>query len=142
VRSDEYTTVVPDAAPGIFTLDSSGQGVGAILNQDGSLHGPLNPAAPGSVIVFYATGEGLTDPPSEDGKIAGSPLPRPVLPVQVIIGGLDAEILYAGAAPGLTAGVMQVNARIPGNLTQRGAVNIVLIVGERSSRPGVVVVVE
>lgn len=142
VRSNEYTTVVSDAAPGIFSLNSSGQGVGAILNEDGSLHGPLNPAAPGSVIVFYATGEGLTDPPSEDGKVAGSVLPRPVLPAKVKIGGLDAEILYAGAAPGLTAGVMQVNARIPAELTQRGAVSIQLIVGERSSGTGISVVVE
>jgi uncharacterized protein (TIGR03437 family) len=132
---------VSEAAPGIFSLDSSGRGPGAILNQDGSLNGTLNPAAPGSVIVFYATGEGLTDPPSEDGKVAGTVLPKPVLPVTVKIGGVEAEVIYAGAAPGLTAGVMQVNARVPADLAQLGAVGIELIVGERSSGTSVVVIV-
>ncbi len=125
---------VSEAAPGIFSLDSSGSGQGAVLNQDGALNGALNPAAPGSVIVFYATGEGFTDPAGEDGKVAGTVLPKPILPVKVKIGDIEAEVLYAGAAPGLTAGVMQVNARIPEDLTQRGAVDLELIVGDRSSR--------
>jgi uncharacterized protein (TIGR03437 family) len=141
VRSEPYRFSIYEAAPGIFSLDSSGRGPGAILNQDGSVNGALNPAAPGSDIVFYATGEGVTDPPSEDGKIAGAVLPKPTLPVTVKIGGIEAEVLYAGAAPGLTAGVMQVNARIPADLAQLGAVSIELIVGARSSGTGVFAIV-
>jgi uncharacterized protein (TIGR03437 family) len=140
-RSDPYPISLYDAAPGIFSLDSSGRGQGAILNQDGSLNGSLNRAALGSVVVLYATGEGLTDPPSEDGTIAAGALQKPLLPVTVKIGGTEAGVLYAGAAPGLTAGVMQVNVRIPEGLTQRGAVSIELIVGDRSSGTGVVVIV-
>jgi uncharacterized protein (TIGR03437 family) len=141
LRSVRYEVTIRDAAPAIFSLDSSGQGQGAILNQDGSLNGPLNPAAPGSVIVFYATGEGLTDPASEDGKVAATTLPKPVLPVTVKIGGIEAEVIYAGAAPGLTAGVMQVNVRVPADLAQLGAAGIELIVGDHSSGTGVVAIV-
>jgi uncharacterized protein (TIGR03437 family) len=141
LRSEPYEVTISDAAPAIFSADSSGSGQGAILNQDGSINGAENPAAPGSVIVFYATGEGLADPPSEDGKIAGTVLPQPVLPVAVKIGGIEPEVLYAGTAPGLTAGVMQVNVRVPADLAQLGAVGIELIVGDHSSGTSVVVIV-
>jgi uncharacterized protein (TIGR03437 family) len=140
-RSEPYRFLAYDAAPGLFSIDSTGTGQGAILNQDGSLNSEQNAAAPGSIVVFYATGDGLTDPPGEDGKIAGSILPRPLLPVRVKIGGIESDVLYAGAAPGLTAGVIQVNARIPPGLTQRGPVGIELIVGSRSSGAAVSVIV-
>ncbi len=39
--------------------------------------------------------------------------PNPVMTVMVKIGGVDAEVLYAGAAPGLISGLLQVNVRIP-----------------------------
>lgn len=133
LRSEPSRLSVIDAAPGIFTLDASGRGQGAILNQDLSLNGATNPAAAGSVIVLYATGEGLTDPPGVDGKLAGTTLPKPVLPVRVRIGAMEAEVLYGGAAPGLTAGVMQVNVRIPAGLVQKGPVGVELRIGEQSS---------
>ena len=37
---------VADAAPAIFTMDGSGVGPGAILNQDFSINSPSNPARP------------------------------------------------------------------------------------------------
>ncbi|HUJ23075.1 MAG TPA: glycoside hydrolase family 44 protein, partial [Bryobacteraceae bacterium] len=71
VRSDALEVPVVEAAPGIFTNDASGTGQGAILNQDGSRNSAANPAARGSVISIYMTGEGQTDPPGFDGKVAG-----------------------------------------------------------------------
>jgi hypothetical protein len=53
---------VAPSAPGIFTVDASGSGQAAVINQDGTVNGPLNPAAPGSIIAIYATGEGQTTP--------------------------------------------------------------------------------
>jgi uncharacterized protein (TIGR03437 family) len=120
------------SGPGLFTSDSSGQGQAAALNQDGALNSAENPAAADSVVVLYGTGEGQTDPPGEDGKPAAEPLPRPVLPVRVTIGGQDAEVLYAGGAPGFTAGLLQLNVRIPAGVS--GTVEVVLHVGEESSR--------
>jgi uncharacterized protein (TIGR03437 family) len=107
---------VADAGPGIFTMDSSGQGQAALLNEDYSLNGPANPAARGSIVMLYATGGGQTDPPGVDGEITKDVLARPQLPVAVWVQGQGAEVLYAGAAPGCVSGVMQVNIRLPMNI--------------------------
>ena len=137
--SNSLTLPVAAAAPGLFTADSSGRGPGAILNQNYSVNGPANRAARGSIILVYATGEGQTVPPGEDGKITGTELSRPGQPVFVQIGGIEAEVLYAGSAPGLISGVLQVNARIPETLQPGGEVPLVVKVGSFESQPGVTV---
>src|SRR6185369_4403762 len=43
VRSDAVTAPVLASRPGIFSLDGSGRGQGAILNEDGSVNSPSNP---------------------------------------------------------------------------------------------------
>ncbi len=126
--SDLMIPVVP-ASPAIFTLDASGVGQGAVLNQDSTVNSPLNPAAKGTVVVLFATGAGQTDPIGVDGQIAGNILPKPLGPVTVQIGGQDAEILYAGAAPGLISGLLQVNVRIPQSVVSSFSVPILLSVG-------------
>ncbi|MBK5294331.1 MAG: hypothetical protein JJE04_21945, partial [Acidobacteriia bacterium] len=103
-RSGFISMPIAPAAPAIFTLNASGAGPGAILNQDFSVNSPADPAAPGSVIQIFATGEGPTDPAGLDGKLAIGILPKPKQEVKVFIGGIEAELLYAGAAPGLVAG--------------------------------------
>ena len=128
---------VSPASPAIFTLDSTGTGGGAILNQDSSVNSLSNPAAKGSIVSLFATGAGLTNPPSLDGEITGSVLASPVLPTSVQIGGLDAKILYAGAAPGLVTGVIQVNALIPDGAASGAAVPVVLGIGSARSQSGV-----
>ena len=130
------------AAPALFTTNSSGTGPGAILNQDLTMNTALNPAARGSIVVLYATGAGQTDPPGVDGQVAADPLPKPTLGVSVKIGGLDAEILYAGAAPGLVAGVLQVNCRVPVSVAPGSSVPVVLTAGTFPSRTGVTLAVQ
>ncbi len=107
------TQAVAATAPAIFTLNFTGSGAGAILNQDSSVNSPSNPAVKGTVISIFASGAGQTNPPGVDGQVAGTELPQPLLPVTVQIGGLNAKVSYAGAAPGLISGVTQVNALIP-----------------------------
>jgi len=110
VVSGPVSIPVTAAVPGLFSADSSGSGQGAILNQDGSVNSASNPADVGSVLVLFGTGEGQTDPMGQDGLLAVGPtLPKPQLPVRVEIAGEAQEILYAGAAPQLVAGVIQVN---------------------------------
>lgn len=99
--------------PGIFTLDGSGGGQAAILNQDGSINSPANPAAQGSIVTLYATGLGQTDPPGVDGAVYAGKLPRLRALVTVKFAGLAGEVLYAGPAPGMVAGVIQINVRLP-----------------------------
>jgi uncharacterized protein (TIGR03437 family) len=140
-KTNSITLAVAESAPGIFTAASSGRGQGAILNQDGNLNSAANPAALGSILVLYATGEGQTAPGGVDGKLAADVFPKPVLPVAVTIGGLEGEILYAGAAPGLVAGAMQVNVRVPANAAVGDALPIRLRVGSNASPEGVTVAV-
>jgi uncharacterized protein (TIGR03437 family) len=127
---------VATAVPAIFTQDSSGIGPGAILNQDYTLNTPSNPAARGSIVMLFATGAGQTDPPGTDAQPAGTILPKPLLPVSVQIAGLDAPVVYAGAAPGLIAGMLQVNCLIPEGAPDGFTVPVVITVGSASSQTG------
>jgi len=127
------------AAPGLFS-ERGGAGQILAINEDGSLNSTDNPAGRGSVVVFYATGEGQTDSPGIDGQPATAPYPRPLLAVEVRISGLPVEILYAGAAPSFV-GLMQVNARIPPAFIPSGNLKLELFVGGASSQPAVTIAV-
>ena len=82
-------------------------------NEDGSPNSPSNPAARGSAITFFATGQGTTDPPVSDGQAApADPVSTPRLPIAVTIGGHSAELVSAGLLPGFV-GVLQVKVRVP-----------------------------
>src|SRR5450756_13607 len=94
VVSNTLTMPVHAATPAIFSLDSTGVGPGAILNQDTSINSTGNPAARLSVIALYCTGGGVTSPASGDGAVIG--VPPPVLSqspvVTVTIGGVNASV--------------------------------------------------
>lgn len=142
-RSNPVTVLVAAAVPGIFTLDFSGRGPGAIRNEDMSVNSPENPARRGSVVMIFATGEGQTRPPGVDGKIITDVLYRPLLDVSVLIGGVPAQhVEYAGSAPTAVAGFLQVNARIPDEVAPGKAVPVVLKVGNAQSQPGVTMAIE
>jgi uncharacterized protein (TIGR03437 family) len=132
LRSTSTEIAVAEAAPGIFTLGGATQG--AILNQDGSVNGVQTAAAAGSIVSIYATGEGLLAPPGVEGSVAPAEnLSRPILRVTVQIGGLDAEVLYAGSAPGLLVGMLQVNARVPDEVPRGASVPVTLTIGRNRS---------
>ncbi len=141
VRSEAVNVALAASAPGLFTVDSSGKGQAAALNQDGSLNGRLSPVRAGDVVVLFGTGEGQTLPGGQDGVLTGAETARPVLPVQVTIGGRDGLVLYAGGAPGLVGGLFQVNVRVPADVAAGEAVAVVLRVGELSSAAGVTLAV-
>jgi uncharacterized protein (TIGR03437 family) len=139
--SNTITLPVAATSAGVFALDASGRGQGAILNQDQTVNGPANPAEKGSIIAIYANGAGQTDPPGVDGKPATPPLPKPLEKVTATIGGINAELLYAGAAPTLVAGVLQVNARIPAGVPS-GNVPVVITVGNTTSQSTITLAVK
>ncbi|MEZ5366197.1 MAG: hypothetical protein R2748_28640 [Bryobacterales bacterium] len=132
---------VVDAAPGVFTLDQSGAGQGAILNQDNSLNGANNPAAIGDIVALFGTGGGQTEPAGVDGRPAGAPLPALLLPTKAFVDGIEAEVLYAGPAPTLVEGVLQVNLRIPSGVVPRDDVPVWIMQGKEVSQAGVTVAV-
>jgi uncharacterized protein (TIGR03437 family) len=136
------TVAVASSAPALFTLSSTGQGQAATVNQNGSINTSSTPAAVGSIISLFATGEGQTSPGGVDGKPATAPLPTPNLPVNVIIGGVIVNNLqYVGGAPGEVAGLLQINVQIPSTVTPGSAVPVVIRVGSATSQSGVTIAI-
>jgi uncharacterized protein (TIGR03437 family) len=127
--------VVP-TAPSIFTLSQNGSGQGAILNQNGSVNGTSNPAAKGSIIQIFGTGEGQLVPAVQTGCLSGPtlPLPKPVAtPITVTIGGQPATpVTYAGEAPTLVCGVIQIDATVPTNIGS-GPQTVVVTIGSNTN---------
>jgi uncharacterized protein (TIGR03437 family) len=134
---------VAATAPAIFTLNASGTGPGAILNAaDESVNSAANPAAPGDWVSIFATGAGASTPAGVDGLLASGPSYPPNGAVSVTIGGLLCGLNYAGAAPGLVSGVVQINAQIPSTVTPGDSVPVQITVGAASSQPGVTMAVK
>ncbi|MBC8164312.1 MAG: SBBP repeat-containing protein [Bryobacteraceae bacterium] len=127
-QSAGVTVAVQAAAPALFTADSSGRGQAAAVNENGSGNSASNPAARGSVLVMYGTGQGLPSTQLTDGVIVNNAI-RPILPVTVLIGGIPAVVEYAGSAPGLVAGVLQLNVRVPDLVAPGNSVPIVVFAG-------------
>ncbi len=136
--SSAVTVPVAAVAPALFSANGTGAGQTAAVNGDNSLNDAAHPAAPGGYISLYATGEGQTTPAGQDGKVAARalPVPAPQLPVSVTVGGQPATVLYAGAAPGEVAGLMQVVIQIPATVKPGGYVPVVLQVGTATTIAG------
>jgi uncharacterized protein (TIGR03437 family) len=120
-RSSPVVLPVVRSAPALFTLDASGVGQAAMLNETGCCNSVRNPAVRGTVASLYATGEGLPLP-------GGAKRPVTPMPVGVAVGGVPAEIVWAG-----NVGLLQVNFRIPANAPVGDAVPLVLTVGNAHS---------
>ncbi len=91
---------------------------------------------------MWATGAGQMNPAVSDGQIAGgAPFATPKLPVTVTIDNKPADVLYAGAAPGMVQGIIQINARVPAAATS-GQVQIVVQSGNISGPNTVSVIVQ
>jgi uncharacterized protein (TIGR03437 family) len=112
VMTTELETTVVPATPAVITTNAVESSSIAAFNQDGSLNSPQNPATDGSIITMYATGLGATSAylaPGSIAKASGSLIET----VGVMVYGVKADVLYAGPAPGLLAGVYQINFRVP-----------------------------
>jgi uncharacterized protein (TIGR03437 family) len=95
---------------------------------------------------MFMTGEGQTTPLGITGKITGVTLPppqvtpAPVQPILVSTGG-QALYTYAGEAPGMVAGVMQLNVQIPAGVPS-GPLEVLVSIGGVSSQKGITVSVQ
>ncbi len=127
------------AAPGIFT-QQFGPGQAWIGNQDFSFNGPENPAARGSYISFFASGQGLTNSAMTDGQHPPEGIfPAPQLDVRATVGGVPANVVFAGM---IFAGVLQVNIQIPEDAPVGSDVVLKIAIGGIESRSGVTMAVQ
>jgi uncharacterized protein (TIGR03437 family) len=132
-----YVLPVWPAVTGLFTADGSGRGQLAALNEDGTVNSSANPAKPGSVVAVYMTGVGAMTPPIGDGQLGPlqPPYPFPVLGVSATVNGVGAPVMFAGQAPGLIAGAVQVNVQIPAD-TPSGAAGLAVYIGNYQTQIG------
>jgi len=103
--SNSVLVPAASASPGLYSLDGSGYGQGYILNSDGTLNSPSNPAAPGSAITILATGVGAY---TLSGPYA----------VTALMAAVFVDDFYANGI----AAVMTPVAGLPGNVYQIGVV--------------------
>jgi uncharacterized protein (TIGR03437 family) len=135
------------SAPGLFTSAGAGTGQAAAFNFDEatsaySLNTESSPAPKGSVVVFYATGEGVPATTSADGAIVTTPATTPNPALSLSMGGSAAAILYSGGVVGLVTGIIQINARVPTEISAGKAVPVVLTVNGQPSPAGVTIAVK
>jgi uncharacterized protein (TIGR03437 family) len=133
---------------GIFTATGTGAGQAAALNSDNSVNSVSNPAPAGSAVQIFMTGEGQTSPAGVTGSVtcfsgcaADNSIPGPVAKVSATVNGQAASVAFAGEAPGLVAGVAQVNVVIPAN-TPSGPATLSISVGATLTQAEVTIAVK
>jgi uncharacterized protein (TIGR03437 family) len=133
LSSTPATLPVTAAVPAIFTITQNGSGQADSVNQDGSVD---SAGAPGAVVELYGTGFGLYAPVSADG------LTRMAQTVTALIGGVPAQVLFAGQAPGYTSGLQQIDILVPANGPQGAGIPLVLTVGGVTTQAGLTLAVQ
>ncbi len=144
-----FTVGVATADPGIYSMASSGQGQGAVLDynattNDFSINSVANPALRGSIVVMYITGAGATTSVIDNLLIPFPPAAAvtPLIPPTVTIGGQAAAVLAAQAPPGSIPGLIQLNLTVPLTVTAGPAVPVIVTVGAASSPLGLTMAVK
>jgi uncharacterized protein (TIGR03437 family) len=129
------------ASPSIFALSSDGSGQAFIADSLGTLNSAYNPSARGDAISIYGTGGGLTTTVLPAGQVPTQPYGLQQS-VQVNIGGVAAQVTYAGVSVGGNPGAMQINVVIPMNAPVGKAVPIQVNVAGIVSQQGLTMAVK
>ena len=136
-RSAGVDLLVTHVEPGLFSLDGSGQGQGAILISNTSLVAgpastprPAQPVQRGQFISIYCTGLGSVngDPPQDGDATPLSPFLTTTALPKVTIGGVDAPVSFSGLAPTLV-GVYLVNVQVPDAVRPGDDIPVTLTMG-------------
>jgi uncharacterized protein (TIGR03437 family) len=114
VRKDGVETAraivaLTDTQPEFFQLPT---GQAASLNEDGSVNSQTNPAKLGSIITVWGTGAPGWARETREGSV-NPDSPLQYLNVSAIADYKETVSTFAGAAPGLPAGIFQVNIKLP-----------------------------
>lgn len=117
------------AAPGAFSLNPADpMQPGAVLNQDNSVNGPENPAARGSVVIVFGTGQGPLDGTVADGAAApGDMLISATTTTKAFVAAQEQTVLFSGLAPNFV-GLWQANVDLDDSVG--GAVPLFLQLGD------------
>jgi uncharacterized protein (TIGR03437 family) len=117
-QSDPITAVLQQFTPAFFLFDPQNRKYLAAVASDGASLGPAGlfgaavttrPAKPGEVILLFGTGFGATTPSVPTGEVFNGAA-QLTNPVTLTIGGVQAEVLFAGLS---AAGLYQFNVTVP-----------------------------
>jgi uncharacterized protein (TIGR03437 family) len=147
VQSVTIPVRVQQFAPGLFTTNGQGTGqASAVIANTATLVAPAGttagsrPAKPGEFLSIYCTGLGATtNPPVLGAPSPSNPLAFTTTTPVVTIGGLTAQVIFSGLAPGFV-GLNQVNVQVPDGVTPGDAVPIVLSIGGATSNTATIAV--
>ncbi len=137
IQAEAATVEIDASAPVMFVW---GEGRAIVQNQDSTLNTPQNPAASGSVITAYLTGQGAVTPrvPTGGAPPKEPPLAVPVAPYSATIGGQPARVEFLGLTPELV-GLLQANITVP-LMSSPGDYPLIVIVGGAAARPAAVAI--
>ena len=140
------TVLVTSSAPGLFTTSLDGFAPGPVLNTDGSRNSSSAPAAKGSVISLFGTGQGPVSPPVANGGVApaaptANTVAVPTSDIQtcstrqpslcVILGNSASAVLgniqFSGLTPGFV-GIWQIDVQIPQTAPSGNAVPVTAVI--------------
>jgi uncharacterized protein (TIGR03437 family) len=137
VDSNEITVRAAPASVGYFS--TTGDGLGSVLatHSDGSPITAQSPASAGETVILYASGLGtLANAVAEyDWPTSANPVS---VPVQADVAGIQAAVLYAGAAPRYP-GVYQMNIVIPPGVATSAGANVRIFEGYAQTHPKVTI---
>jgi uncharacterized protein (TIGR03437 family) len=118
-NSNTVTVPVAATSPGVYSLDQSGTGAGAIEHANGALVSAADPAVAGETVVVFLTGMGAVTPTLTDGTAStGTPQHQTPLPT-VYVADQPATVNFSGLTPGFP-GLYQLNVMIPLSLSSTG----------------------
>jgi len=142
VVSPPASVALGTAKPGIYTADGSGTGQAFVfINPDYAVAGPAGnvrglPSRPAlgsdpnannrDVLIIYASGLGPVDSTLPNGANSIDKLRTATAPIQVLVGGIPAQLIFAGLTPQFV-GIYQINVRMPAGVTPGNAVPIQLV---------------
>ena len=139
VATNRVKLPVAVTKPGIFTIPPTGTGQAALLHwPDYAVNNAANPIARDGVGMLFLTGGGDQ---GQDGMLAQTTGALP-FPVTVRVGTTDAQVLYAGPAPSLVYGMLQINFVVPANTTPGDKVSLFVRLGETWSQSGITISVK
>jgi uncharacterized protein (TIGR03437 family) len=134
-NSFSFAVNVVSAGPAIFQ-DSSNHAIAQDAGAGYATNSTSHPAAAGSVVVVYLTGQGPVDNSVSDGAAApDSPLSNATGNPSATIGGVNAPVQFLGLTPRY-AGLAQANIQVPNLAT--GDYPLVLTVGGYVSSSAVI----
>jgi len=137
--------VIFNSQPAILSTTSDGKGQGHIYKSDSTgnqiLTNSTSPAVAGDSLVMYCVGLGPVDPPVTAGEAASlTQLSKTTGLVTVTIGGLPTPVAFAGLTPG-SAGLYQVNVRVPAGASTGNQVPVSVSVDGKSSSGQIVMAI-